>query len=72
MMEIVKPKINKIMLIPCSKEYEKQSFLVFIDKEIQIFRLKDKASYPKIIDLSKEFDYNSFDEFQIIIYSDFL
>ena len=64
--------VNKIKLIPCVPEYKRQSFLAFIDKGIQIFNIQDKTTYPKAIDLSKEFNYNSFDEFQFIIYLDFL
>ena len=60
------------MLIPCVRGYEKQSILLFIDKEIHVIKIKEKTIYPKIIDLSKQFHYEKFDEFQFIIYLDFL
>ena len=63
--------VNKIMLIPCFPGYEKQSLLLFLDKQIQVIKLKDSSIYPKILDLSK-FDFKDFREFQFIIYLDFL
>ena len=65
-------KVNKIMLIPCVPGYDKQSLLLFLDEEIQIFELKDNSIYPKNIILSTEFNYINFDEFQFIVYLDFL
>ena len=64
--------VHKILLIPCVRGYEKQSILLFIDKEIHVIKIKEKTIYPKIIDLSKQFHYEKFDEFQFIIYLDFL
>ena len=64
--------VNKIILIPCVPGYEKQSLLLFIDNEIQIIKLKDRTNYPKNIDLSFEFNYKDFKEFQFVVYFDFL
>ena len=64
--------LNKIMLIPCASGYEKQSLLLFINKQIHIIKLKDTTSYSQIIDLEQEFSYIKFEELQFIIYLDFL
>ena len=65
-------KLNKIMLVPCVRGYEKQSLLLFIDKEIQIIKIKDKTNYPKTINLSQQFHYEKFEDLQFIISLDFL
>ena len=64
--------INKIALIPCSAGYENQSFLVFIDDEIFCIKIKDNSSYGVKIKLSNIFESSNFNEFQFIIYFDFL
>ena len=43
--------LNKIMLIPCYPAYEKQSVLLFIDKEIHLIQINTRTEYPKIINL---------------------
>ena len=65
-------KINKIKLIPCVNGYENQSVLLFIDNEIQIRKIKSDTSVGVTLYLKKYFDYKNFDEFQFIVYLDFL
>ena len=66
--------LNKIMLIPCYPAYEKQSVLLFIDKEIHLIQIYKSIEYPKIINLLDEFKNNKiqFEELQFIIYFDSL
>ena len=64
--------ITKIMLIPCYQAYEKQSILLFIGSEIHMIQINNENEYPKVINLKNEFKYNKFNEFQFIIYLDFL
>ena len=64
--------VNKIMLIPCFPGYEKQSLLLFLDKQIQVIKLRDSTLYPKNLDLSYNFNFKDFHELQFIIYYDFL
>ena len=64
--------IHKIMLIPCYQAYEKQSILLFIGSGIHMIQINNENVYPKIINLKNEFKYNKFNEFQFIIYLDFL
>ena len=65
-------KLYKIKLIPCVNGYENQSVLLFIDNEIQIRKIKSNISVGVYINLKNYFDYKNFDEFQFIVYLDFL
>ena len=60
------------MLIPCFPGYEKQSLLLFLDKQIQVIKLRDSTLYPKNLDLSYNFNFKDFHELQFITYYDFL
>jgi hypothetical protein len=60
------------MLIPCIPGYEKQSLLLFSDKQINVIKLRDSTIYPQALDLSYKFDIKDFHELQFIIYLDFL
>ena len=64
--------IHKIMLVPCFPSYEKQSILLFVDKEIHMIQIDNKYEFPKILDLKKEFQYKKFEEFQFLIHIDFI
>ena len=64
--------VNKIMLIPCVPGYENQSLLLFLDKKVQVIKLRDLTMIPKNLDLSLQFDYKDFNELQFVIYSDFI
>ena len=69
---LLNSKVNKIKLIPCVNGYENQSILLFIDSEIQIRKIRSDAGVGKTLELKNYFDYKSFDEFQFIVYLDFL
>jgi uncharacterized protein YkuJ len=65
-------KLYKIKLIPCVYGYENQSVLFFIDNEIHIRKINSNISIGKNLILNDYFNYNNFDEFQFIVYLDFL
>ena len=70
--------IKKILLIPCLKNYENQSALLFLEMKnekedrIYLFNFKKNNLDVNFLVLSKEFKYKNFHELQFIIYIDFL
>ena len=65
-------KVHNIKLIPCITGYENQSALFFIDDKIKLMKIKDGTQTGKFLDLPKFFNYKDLNEFQFIIYFDFL
>ena len=65
-------KLHKIKLIPCVNGYENQSVLLFIDNEIHMRKIKSEEGFGTVLNLKKDFEYKDFDEFQFIVYFDFL
>ena len=60
------------MLIPSLENFKHQSFLIFIDNEIQAIKISEFQNYPKKLELQKYFQDYSFKEFQIFVSIDFL
>jgi len=66
-----KSKIDKILLIPCVYGDKNQSVLLFIDNYAKMIKIKDN-SIIGYLDLKEKFQFENFNELQIIIYIDFL
>jgi len=67
--------IKKIMLIPCEPGYKGQSVLFFVDDEIFCIKINNNELFSQKIKLSEIFELNynfNFNEFQFIVYFDFL
>ena len=61
------------MLIPSFEGYENQSVLLFIDNKIRGIKIKYNTDIgAKIIDLSKKFKFDDFNELHFIVHLDFL
>ena len=65
-------KLHKISLIPHDISIKKQNILIFIDQEIFAFLTDNNDIYTNNIQLANDFVFTEFDEFQFIVYIDFL
>ena len=64
--------IQKIILIPCIKDYNEQSALFFIDNKIKLFKINGSKEIRKTINLKDNFMFNNLEQLQFLVSHDFI